>query len=363
MKSANQSCPRANEHFSAAILDTALDRDIEASVARGVAMEGGLSIRPGALVVIKPNLTTAKSAANSGVTTRVDLVEGIILAINAAQPDCRIRIVESDSDGRIEETFIRLGYAELCARFGNVQTVDLGKQREYKIVMPSWSKIRLVEIPEILMEMDNFINVAVLKRHIQERLTSIWKNVYGLPSNHLVRMRFHPFMSPVLFDLNTLFWPDLSIVDARIALGGSGPLAGFPVPYDRLIVSRNPLAADLAALELIGESYREVATIDYAVRHSGVDARALRISGDPWTAKELKFVSPLKYKLGRVSMSVRKLSIYAENLFVFGWMVAKGLGMGSVTKFTGGGIQSLGTSLAMARKVLTKLEMGEQIHG
>ncbi len=222
MNTVEQVRSKAKEQFRAALLDTTLDNSIGGSISRGLSIVGALSVRPGDMVVIKPNLTTAKSAANSGVTTRPDIVAALVCAINAAQPDCQVRIIESDSDGRIEEAFDKLGYTELCRRFRNVETVDLGKQRQFKVVLPSFSKVRLVEIPEILLDMNVFISVANLKRHIQERLTCVWKNVYGLPSNHLVRMRFHPFMNQVLFDLNTLFWPDLSVIDARIGLGGAG---------------------------------------------------------------------------------------------------------------------------------------------
>lgn len=363
MDTVEQVRSKARQEFRAALLDTTLDDNICGSIARGISEVGALSIRPGDTVVIKPNLTTAKSAANSGVTTRPDIVEALICAINASQPGCQIRIVESDSDGRIGETFDKLGYTDLCRKFGNVETVDLGKQKQFKIVLPNFSKVRLVEVPEILLDMNVFINVANLKRHIQERLTCVWKNVYGLPSNHLVRMRFHPFMNQVLFDLNMLFWPDLSVIDARVGLGGSGPLAGFPVRFDKLIMSRNPLAADLAALALIGECYKEVPSIRYAVRRVRVNPGELAIAGDSWSPKPLPFVSKFRFKVGRISMSVRKLSIYAENLFILGWMVGKGASMGGVSKFAGGGIQSLGTSIKLAKKVLTKLEIGEQIHG
>ncbi len=363
MNTVEQVRSKAKEQFRAALLDTTLDNSIGGSISRGLSIVGALSVRPGDMVVIKPNLTTAKSAANSGVTTRPDIVAALVCAINAAQPDCQVRIIESDSDGRIEEAFDKLGYTELCRRFRNVETVDLGKQRQFKVVLPSFSKVRLVEIPEILLDMNVFISVANLKRHIQERLTCVWKNVYGLPSNHLVRMRFHPFMNQVLFDLNTLFWPDLSVIDARIGLGGAGPLAGFPMRYDKLIMSRSPLAADLAALALIGESYKEVPSIRYAARRVCVHPENLAIAGDPWSPKSLPFVSSFRFRIGRISMSIRKFSIYAENLFILGWMVGKGASMGGVSKFAGGGIQSLGTSIRLAKRVLTKLEIGEQIHG
>lgn len=355
--------PGAAANLRSAVMDATQDPSVEATIRRGIDSVGTITIRPGDLVVIKPNLTTAKSARNSGVTTPTDIVAAIIRAVNDQQPDCRIRIVESDSDGLIGETFTKLGYRDLCQQFANVELVDLGKERTYKILMPSFSRARLIELPEILFEMNVFINVANLKRHNQERLTCVWKNIYGLPSNHLVRMKFHPFLREILFDLNMLFWPDLSVIDARVGLGGSGPLNGFPSTYNKIILSRNPLAADLTALALIGEDYRQVPSIKYGVRRWQIDPSKLEIAGDRWSPKPLAFVSPLAFKMARFSMTIRKLSIYAENLFVLAWMVGKAKGMGGFSKFASGGVQTFGSSLKLAKKVLLGLEIGEQIHG
>ena len=86
MDTVEQVRSKARQEFRAALLDTTLDDNICGSIARGISEVGALSIRPGDTVVIKPNLTTAKSAANSGVTTRPDIVEALICTINAFSP-------------------------------------------------------------------------------------------------------------------------------------------------------------------------------------------------------------------------------------------------------------------------------------
>jgi len=354
----------AKNNFETTIIDTILDSSVGETIDRGLQIvNSDIEIKKDDIVVIKPNLTTGKSAINSGITTPVDIIEALIRYLIGKEKDCRICIVESDSDGGIEENFERLGYTQLLSKFSNVSLVDLGKERFYKIVMPQWSKVRLVSTPEILMDMNVFINVANLKRHVLERLTCIWKNVYGLPANHLVRMRYHPFLNEALFALNYLFWPDLSIIDARIGLGGSGPMSGFPSDYDKLILSRNPLAADLAALKIINEDYKKIPAIKYAVRKLNLDPDKLKISGDNWTPKSLEFISTIAYKILRMSMMSRRYSVYFENIFFTGWLISQGLRAGGVKKFTGGGMQTLGTSLRIVLDFLTKLDISQQVHG
>jgi len=350
-------------NLKALVVDTEKDSSIESSLKRGLQRLGGFDVENGETVVIKPNLTTAKSSPNSGVTTPVDVVESLIKYINGLKRECHIFIVESDSDGRIEETFQALGYEELANNYRNVDLVDLGRQKIFKVVMPTFCKARLIEVPEILLEMNKFINVANLKRHILEGFTGIWKNAYGLPSNHLVRMKFHPFLKELLFDLNYLFWPDLSVVDARIGLGGKGPLSGSPSIYNKLVISLNPIAADLASLRIIDEKVRRVPYLHYAARKLKVNPADVEIAGDRWEPKYLPFVSAIQFRIGRLSMWIRRISIYAENLFILGWIAGKSVSMGGVKQFSSGGIQTLGTSIRMAWKLLYKIDLGKQIHG
>lgn len=319
--------------------------------------------RPGGLVCIKPNLTTGKSAEGSGITTPRDAVDAVIGEINRATGEqCDIAIVESDSDGRIADTFRSLGYDELTKQHRNVRLVDLGKEPSCKVILPDWCGVRMVQLPEILLDADHFVNVANLKRHVQERLTCCWKNLYGLPADHLTRQRYHQYMGPILFALNYLFWGDLSVIDARTALGGTGPLAGFPAAYGKMIVSRNPLAADVAAARVIGEAAGKTPALRHAMRRLGMAEKDLEVVGDAFEAKRLDFVPERVFRATRFGLWWRRPAAWLENLALVGMLAGVALRMGKASDFAGGGVQSLGTSLRVAWRLLSSIDLSEKVY-
>jgi uncharacterized protein (DUF362 family) len=329
----------------------------------GINSSGNISIEKNSLVVIKPNLTTAKSSEKSGFTTPVDIVEATINLINKkTNSECEIAIVESDSDGRIEDTFVALGYDRLSAKYRNVKLVDLGRQPHYKVVMPHWCKTRMIDVPEILLNMNCFLNIANLKRHIQERVTMNWKNIYGLPANHLVRMRYHQFLNQILFELNYLFWPDIAIIDARVGLAGAGPMTGYPMDFGYVLFSKSPLTNDLAALKIIKEKWKKVPTLRYAVRLMKTDPEKVIVGGDSFAARPLPFVKELVFYSVRLGLSLRKWATCFENLSLMCWLVGVAMRMGNPAKFAGGGIQSLGTSLKVAWRMLRTIDLSEKVY-
>jgi len=349
--------------LTAAVLDVPPDAAVGDTLRRGLALLPPVAWKPGGLVCVKPNLTTGKSAEGSAITTPRDIVAAVIEEINRATVGaCDIAIVESDSDGRIAETYRALGYDALAARWPNVRLVDLGREKSYKVIMPDWCKARMIEVPEILLQMDHFVNVANLKRHIQERVTFTWKNIYGLPSNHLVRMRYHQFLCPLLFDLNYLFWPDWAVIDARVGLGGTGPMTGYPVEFGKLIVAANPLAADLAGMRVIGESHRRVPSLRHAARRLRVRAGDVRLVGDAFSPRRLPFVPAPVFWAVRVGLWLRKFASYFENLSLLTWLAGIALRMGKPTDFAGGGVQSLGASLKVAWRFTRTVDLSEKVY-
>lgn len=350
--------------WKAAVVDAEWgDGKAAATLRKALGLLEPVEWRRGGLVCVKPNLTTGKSAEGSGITTPRDMVEAVIGEIDRATGGtCDIAIVESDSDGRIADTFAALGYDELAARHPNVRLVDLGKEPSSKVILPEWSGVRMVQVPDLLLEADHFVNVANLKRHVQERLTCCWKNLYGLPADHLTRQRYHQYMGPILFALNYLFWGDLSVIDARTALGGTGPLAGFPAEFGKMIVSRNPLAADAAAARVIGESAEKTPTLRHAMRRLGVREKDLEVVGDAFEAKRLDFVPERVFRATRFGLWWRRPAAWLENVALVGMLAGVALRMGKASDFAGGGVQSLGTSLRVAWRLLSSIDLSEKVY-
>lgn len=349
----------ANKETGAAIVDATFDEPLLPPIRKAVRLLGDFVPRPNSMMVIKPNLTSDKYPAFSGVTSDVALTAAVVDYINEVSYGCRFKIVESSSDGTVHRAFQRLGYTDWADRNANVELVNLDHADFVKLLPPE-GKVRLIEVPELLLEMDYFINIAVLKRHMQERMSCIWKNTYGIPSNHIQRMRKHPYLKEILLALNTFFWPDLSIIDARVGLCGSGPFEGQPQTYNKLIVSKNPLAADIAAARLIKEKVAKIPTLRYAVKKLKVDIETVDIIGDPWQPIYLPYLDrQIGFTLTRLGLWLRRVGAFFERAGLLTMMVGSALRSSGAGEYLGGESQSLGRSMRIAWEMMTRVQLGD----
>jgi ferredoxin len=90
------------------------------------------------------------------------------------------------------------------------------------------------------------------------RMTGAVKNSFGIVPG-LMKPGYHANLSDterfadMLLDLSEYVSPRLSIMDAVIGMEGAGPgAAGLPRPVGLILASKNPLALDVTAAEIIG---------------------------------------------------------------------------------------------------------------
>jgi uncharacterized protein (DUF362 family)/Pyruvate/2-oxoacid:ferredoxin oxidoreductase delta subunit len=100
-------------------------------------------------------------------------------------------------------------------------------------------------------------NLCKMKTHLFTMMTGAVKNIFGVipglqkPGYH-AKLRDPKRFAAMLLDLAQYISPRISIMDAVIAMEGNGPGAGDPRPVGLLMGSRNPLALDVAAGEIMG---------------------------------------------------------------------------------------------------------------
>jgi len=357
------------------IVDVDKARGVKKAIYKAINLTGGLKPKKGSLVAIKPNLCTARKSPETGVITNVEVVKAIIDYLNDQCDDIQILIVESNSDRSADEAFRRLGYHELEDIYSNVKLKNLSKDRTIKIIPNFSHKISIIEIPETLLKINYLISVACLKRHVNERYTGIWKNSYGLLPYKPIRIKMHPFLSEVLFALNTMFWPDLSIIDAETALEGPGPIEGIPINLGKILCSRHPLAIDLVALKMIGEKCSKVPHIKYAMKHLKLDEKEIAVILDKGSLRSyldfneineiynLKFIPKSAYLLYRLSMRIRKLSIYLENIGYLFSLMGYTLRTPFKEEVIKGRIMPLKAILSTILNFILKIEVAERIYG
>ena len=331
---------------------------VETSLWKAIDLAGGFKPSDGSCVVIKPNLCTSKKGV--GVTTDLEVVATLVNYIRAKAKNCEIIVVEGNSDSSATVAFDKLGYKKWAENAG-VKLRNISEDRFVKLVLPHGKRLRTLLVPETLLFMDYFVTVACIKRHAAEKLTCVWKNQYGCIPDKNVRLDMHPFMSEVLFDLNSVFRADLSIVDARVCLEGSGPIEGTPKQAGLLVCSKNPLSADVFASRLVEGKAEKVPSIRYALKHGFSEASAIDVVGDFKGQRiALRYVSRLQYYLYRLGMWIRRRGLYLVNMGSMFGVIAFALRAQSFGDLAGGKLMPTTLGLKTAWRLITKFEASER---
>ena len=233
----------------------------------------GAIVKPGQTVLLKPNLLAAAPPAEA-VTTHPLVLK--VLTEMILEKGGKVLIGDSPGNDRQEEAH----------RVGGVQRVitETGAEmllfKNVKEVKVNGFKQRIIPLAAEIDQADLVINVAKLKTHALTGLTAAVKNVYGCVAGNY-KQRFH-FENPLPLDFSRLLIdvylavnPAFSIIDAVVAMEGTGPRRGKPKQLGLLMASPNAIALDSVAAEITGFSPEQVTTV--------AAARALKLSGSYFT--------------------------------------------------------------------------------
>ncbi|UCG60090.1 MAG: DUF362 domain-containing protein [Phycisphaerales bacterium] len=232
--------------------------DYTSSTARALDLIGAAAQLPrDTLLIIKPNLTNSSPPP---VTTSVDAVEAVY-SYCRRHTQAEIVIGEGCGSGRTPDVFARLGYVELAERHG-IRLVDFNDSPTVSVQNENALQLKKFHIPKIVI--DAFvISVPVLKDHSFTKTTVALKNMFGIaPSKFYAggwnKSKLHsPSTDKSVVDVCLYKRPDLSVVDASVALKGSH-LSGRSVNTGCILASFDPVAVDAVASELLGHNPRRL---------------------------------------------------------------------------------------------------------
>ncbi|MBN1266347.1 MAG: DUF362 domain-containing protein, partial [Anaerolineales bacterium] len=239
---------------------------------------GGLEdiIRPGARVMIKPNLTggtwtdaSLPAPAEELFVTHPAVVQALAeLLIDAGAG--QISIVEGLGD---EAIFRAWGYTDVAARV-NAELINLCKPDPYQDFVPfAVGPERLIYesfyMNALLKEADVFISAAKMKCHSTTGVTLSLKNLIGLTPISLYRREdtqnhrsalhgstsYDQRLPRVVIDLNRAMPVHLAIVDGikTVEAGAGAWDEGYnPVQPGLLVAGKNPVVTDTAAAAVMG---------------------------------------------------------------------------------------------------------------
>jgi len=219
-------------------------------ILRGFTALGGIDkfIKNGQTVFIKPNLTAQMDPATGG-TTDVRVCEAVIELIKAHCSPGTIYLGE-DNGIVTMETFKRFGYTEMCTRLG-VEIVDLYTAKRVDVKVKDAMYAEIISFPKIVLDVDVFITLPILKNHDTVCITAAVKNSFGLVTFDTRRQAHRDnAVEQYLVDITSVRKPDFSIVDGRIGMEGIAGGTYFDRPRfaNRIIMGADAVAVDLILL-------------------------------------------------------------------------------------------------------------------
>jgi uncharacterized protein (DUF362 family) len=264
---------------------------------------------------IKPNLCSTKSSY-CGATTDVRMVRELIRMLNEeTDGSCEIFILESNGEGvNADRAFDSLGYRSLEDEFSNVKLVNLSKDKKARIALKNSKAFDLLDIAAITLEIEYLISVAKLKTHVDQRMSCILKNQFGLIPRKQ-KSFFHPVLSEVICDLNRLYNPDLCVVDGMTGMEGFGPTQGSPKSVNAILVGNNSIATDIVAAKIMGFRPKQIPHLKMAMKANRYGESDFSLVGEDLATVRcrFRFIPFRHYLTARFGLRLQKWSLYTSN--------------------------------------------------
>ncbi|MFH1789356.1 MAG: DUF362 domain-containing protein [Candidatus Altiarchaeota archaeon] len=274
--------------------DEALVRDC---VGRAVSLLGGMQsfVKAGENVVVKPNLLRG-SKPDAAIVTHPAVVKAVVSLVKDAggKP-----VIVDSPGGPANKTLLKLAYAKSgLTKVAEETGAELSYDTSSTLVdFPEGKLIKAFDLLNVVKDADAVITVPKLKTHSLTYLTGATKILYGVVPG-MSKVAYHAKLpdvekfSQMLLDLNSLVKPQLSVMDAVIAMEGNGPSAGSPRKVGAIIAGANHLAVDTVAAMLVGFNPLDVQTIRAAGRIEEVEVLGEKI--EAFSIKD--FAPPVKAK-------------------------------------------------------------------
>lgn len=217
---------------------------------RALAAMGTLArfIRPGEVVLVKPNIGWVRTPAQAA-NTNPDVVAAVVRA--ALQAGAKRVIVADSSCDTAQSSYEKSGIAKKASDAG--AQVLLPAPALYREVPVKGRQVDVWPVFTPVLDADRVINVPVAKHHSLGTLTCALKNWFGIVGGD--RFRLHGRIEVSIADLNRFVRPTLTVVDATRILLRNGPKGGNlddTLEKNTVIASVDPVAADAYASTLLG---------------------------------------------------------------------------------------------------------------
>jgi len=216
------------------------------AVKQSLELLGGINsfVKKGQSVLLKPNLLK-EAKPDDAVTTHPEFIRAVIRLVKTQTENIFI----GDSPGGTVK-------AQAVYEFCGIEKIA----REEKVQLIQFNNIvKKDNLPfaKIIDEVDVLISLPKFKTHNLTMITGAVKNIFGLIPGlykvyvHKMAPNFISFAKEIA-RIYSLARPDLSIVDAIVAMDGDGPSGGDPYDLGLVIASADAVSIDAILSKIIG---------------------------------------------------------------------------------------------------------------
>jgi len=226
-------------------------------------------------IFVKPNMSHPEYLP--GVVTSPALISELVGLLR----DDNEEVVVGESNGfnyPCRGAFEKTGIEAAVKKSGGT-VINLSEDKVVKVKFQSKNcTVKELFLPKTVLDADDVVDMALMKTHEFTMYSGAIKNLFGcVPSNR--RIYLHPYLSEVFYRLYTVLKPQLTVMDARIAIEGNGPTKGNPVKMDLMLTSNCALATDVIASRIMGLKMEEISHLNYIARKTNFQDDAITVKG------------------------------------------------------------------------------------
>jgi uncharacterized protein (DUF362 family) len=232
--------------------------DYHSSIAQALDMiDADKKLPQQGIIIIKPNLTNSSPPP---VTTSVKAVEAVYKYCKA-HTKAKIVIGDGCGSGSTPDVYSALGYADISKKHG-IELIDFNEADTITLENKSALQLKSFYMPTIVRNAF-IISLPVLKDHSFTKTTIAMKNMFGIAPGKYYKgswnkSKLHsPSTDKSVVDVCMYKKPDLSIVDASIALKGMH-LSGKHIKLGLILGGFDPVAVDTIGSELLGHNPKKI---------------------------------------------------------------------------------------------------------
>jgi len=282
--------------------------EVNAAVKRAIELIGGIDIKEGSTVLLKPNVL-GNNKPEDCITTHPSVLDAVCRLLK----NKKLKLIIGDSSGMgiaggTKAAMITAGMGEIAKKYG-ARLMPLESAECSIINNKNYGVLKEISISCVPLKAGYIINLPKLKTHTLVRYTGAVKNMFGVVPGgnktncHKIATTEERF-AHLLLDIYQNVIPHLTIMDGVYGIEGNGPGSGGRKRKAGIILaSKNGIALDFVASKIIGFKPLDIKTNRFALQRKLFDGK-IEVLGEKNLSVNFKkpvsirhFIPPFMIKL------------------------------------------------------------------